>query len=108
MFGTEISACIVSRDGAYFVLSVNVLSIDWSELMKHFYQIVRKKQAMRKKQATNDDKESSGTVFDSISLFGAMEIGFAFLYQLYWPISVTFCTIVYRTWFRSTINRIPH
>lgn len=111
-FGAEINTEIEYRKGAFFILSVNVLSIDWIILMKYFHKLAKKRKEAWAKSGSPDDsaegKEHSITnitsIFSKYTLFEVIERCLCGLYYVHWVISVPFFFLVERLCSR-TIKR---
>lgn len=113
----EINTEIEYRKGAFFILSVNVLSIDWIILMKHFHNSAkRRKEAWAKSGASDDDSEEKEqntikiyftSLFSKLSkltFFDAIERFLSLLYYFHWVISVPLCSLIERL-FSRTVKR---
>ena len=98
----EINTEIEYRKGAFFILSVNVLSIDWIILMKYFHKLAKKRKEAWAKSGSPDDsaegKEHSITnitsIFSKYTLFEVIERCLCGLYYVHWVISVPFFFLV--------------
>jgi len=110
--GTEINAEIEYRKGAFFILSVNVLSIDWILLMKHFHNLARRRrEAWEKSDHADEDAKAIDrlkryiTVIQCITAFDIIGQCLSLLYHFHWVISVPLCSLLYHTFLRTSIKR---
>eukprot|EP00557_Chaetoceros_sp_GSL56_P002126 CAMPEP_0176500110 /NCGR_PEP_ID=MMETSP0200_2-20121128/13338_1 /TAXON_ID=947934 /ORGANISM="Chaetoceros sp., Strain GSL56" /LENGTH=611 /DNA_ID=CAMNT_0017898679 /DNA_START=804 /DNA_END=2640 /DNA_ORIENTATION=+ len=108
-FGAEINTEIEYRKGAYFVLSVNVLSIDWIILMKHFQASAKKRRDLwAKKECAAGDlsvKRCLQRMIYKYTLFQFVEDCLSILDHMHWTISVPICIILYNSLLRTTLKR---
>lgn len=108
-FGAEINTEIEYRKGAYFVLSVNILSIDWIILMKHFQASAKKRRDLwTKKECTVGDmslRRCLQRIIYKYTLFQFIEDCLSVLYHIHWTISVPICIILYNSLLRKTLKR---
>ena len=107
-FGTEVQTDIEYRNNAFFVLSVNVLSIDPILLMKHFHGSAKKRRdAWLKRECPADEssfKRCLQRVFYKYTIFEFIEQVLSVFYHLHWAISVPLCTLLYKSFLRTSIN----
>lgn len=126
--GVLIETEIEYRVGPYFVLAVNVKSINWIRLMKFTHRDVairRRKWAKQREErrghiANDPGHENSGgsnqeTRLQSFTrncngILHASEVEIvawclSWLYHLHWIISIPICWISYHTFLRSTMRR---
>ncbi|GAX10254.1 hypothetical protein FisN_3Lh456 [Fistulifera solaris] len=107
--GVNIETEIEYRVGPYFVLAVNVTSIDWVRLIKATHKDVERRQARWRKERKehNDEYEASGqeSLLTRLKNYGSgirdkslndwIEQSFYLLYFLHWSIYLPLCYIVY-------------
>eukprot|EP00978_Attheya_sp_CCMP212_P000338 scaffold687_cov44-Attheya_sp.AAC.1 len=131
--GVAIQTEIEYRVGSFFVLSVNVTSIDWILLMEHTHNelALRKRRweehrrrkltllqnlsasmLLQKKEDDEDDDESRMKLLKhkintlrSVTGDQAVQQMLAWLHKLHWIISVPFCTFWYYVCLRTTVRK---
>ena len=115
-YGAEVSTEIEYRKDAFFILSVDVLSVDWIILMKHFHDLAQKRKDSVTK-ANEDTGVASGAteefsfksyfeaMFYKHTCFEAIEKSLVFMYHVHWLISVPLLSILFNRLLRTTIKR---
>jgi hypothetical protein len=122
--GVNVEADIEFRKGSFFILSVNILSINWPILMRHCYQGLHSRKTVQKsgveaaklrqgrvnlsRSFTSMDTSSAKTFcqcfIQKLFTFELLEHLLSMLYVLHWTISLTFCTIFYY-FAKNLVNR---
>jgi hypothetical protein len=108
--GVTIETEIEYRVGPYFVLAVNIKTIDWWKLIKSTHKDTLQRQARwekeRRNNATNEsDNKKTISFFRSkfdflqdsfnLSVFDVIERTIALLYYFHWTIYLPICWIAY-------------
>ena len=121
--GVEIEVDIEYREGPYFILGVNVITIDWIMIMKHFNEDLwkRKNDWSHRSNKTVDvdvsviendeEKEAASWRFILNNLFRMtrleiLEQFLAWLYYVSWIISVPLCALLYRFFIKATMQKL--
>ena len=103
--GVEIQPDIKYREGPYFILSVNFVTIDWIIVMRHFNQRVREKE-----NAWSDSNHSKWrfvlNCLFRMTRLEALEQILAGLYYITWMIAVPLCDFLYRFFLKGTMQRL--
>uniref|UniRef100_A0A7S3Q6W0 VASt domain-containing protein n=1 Tax=Chaetoceros debilis TaxID=122233 RepID=A0A7S3Q6W0_9STRA len=100
--GAEINTDIEYRKGAFFILSVNVLSIDWIILMRHFHSQGK----ARKSSDKGEDKNYTyASLIGRFTIFEIIEECLAFLFRFHWMISAPICSLLYQHILKGTMKR---
>ena len=101
--------------GPFFILSINVLSIDWILVMKYFHTIVkRRRDALWKSKPYGEMKPIGRTgkfqfamsMIFQLTALEAFEQILAWLHRLHWMISVPLCSLLYNFVCRLTLKRL--
>ena len=122
--GVSVEADIEFRKGSFFILSVNILSINWIILMRHCYQGLHSRTTLKKSgvdaakiRQSRVTLSRTFTVMDTSSAktfcqcfiqkmftIELLEHLLSMLYILHWTISLPFCTIFYY-FAKNLVNR---
>lgn len=121
--GIDIETEIEYRVGPYFVLAVNIRSIDWGKLLKATHKDVAARnsrwKAMQKQKSSFDEKnrgvwETEQSEFQkqfqllchftSLTKFDMIAQVLAWLYHCHWIIYYPICCLYYYTFLGSTIR----
>lgn len=127
--GVIIETEIEYRVGPYFVLAVNVKSIEWSKLIKYSNRLVTKRyhqwveqqarrDELREELATEEGQPTKNQLVGGVrgmyrsfrSLFLMTKIEclaqfLAWMYYVHWTISTPLCMILYKFFSRSTVTK---
>jgi hypothetical protein len=112
--GVTIETEIEYRVGPYFVLAVNIKSIDWRKLIKLTYRDLLKREARWKDDLDKPDAVPKSTWqkmlslpsrLYNISIFDAIAYTMAFLHRLPWIISLPICWLAYSVGLGSEIRQ---
>lgn len=113
--GVFIESEIEYRVGAYFVLAVNVVRVDWRRLVKISYRDVAERRAKWLKIAESDDAKEGVTrrygpiaTLMRLSRMTSMEVlaGFlALLYYTHWIVYTPVCWFLYRYLIGETFRK---
>jgi hypothetical protein len=128
--GVIIETEIEYRVGPYFVLAVNIKSIQWSKLIKYSHRVVTKRykqwiadqdrrDELREELAIEEGLPVRGRVNNGGVRGLVMYLGRLFLltkiellaqflswmYYVHWTISTPLCMIIYRLFMRSTTRK---
>lgn len=104
------------RVGGYFVLAVNLTSIDWARLIKTNRQDLMARQAKWRRKHPEDDLDGQKHSFLkrrlkfwrqllSLTTFDIIAQVLAWFYHLHWIIYLPMCTILYRSPLGLTIRK---
>jgi hypothetical protein len=117
--GVTIETEIEYRVGPYFVLAVNIKTIDWWKLIKTTHKDTLQRQARwekerRKTDTFDPDGKNKVTIFRSkwsflrgyfsLSIFDVIERTIAVLYYVHWSIYLPICWIFYHIVMGPTIR----
>jgi hypothetical protein len=119
--GVTIETEIEYRVGPYFVLAVNIKTIDWWKLIKSTHKDSLQRQARWLKERGEKDKNRDAKVVPTasfirrnidyfqdlfrLSVFDVIERIFALLYYFHWTVYVPICWISYYSYLGPSIRQ---
>ena len=128
--GVAIDAEIEYRVGPYFVLAVNIISIDWTKLIKYSHRLVTKqkkewiadqgrREELREDLLLEERKHAPpparlitfGSVVNvpfrlhQMTRFDILAEFLSWMYLVHWTISIPICWILHHFFIESTINK---
>jgi hypothetical protein len=128
--GVAIDTEIEYRVGPYFVLAVNVISIDWTKLIKYSHRLVSKqkkqwiadqgrREELREELLTEERKHKTPTqhpgAFMSVlnvpfrlyqlTKFDVLAQFLSCMYYVHWTIAIPVCWILFRFFIQSTMHK---
>lgn len=117
--GVTIETEIEYRVGPYFVLAINIESIDWRRLIKATYRDVSLRKARWQKESQRDEQTEHQDIetksrykcimnrvrgIYNITMFDILAQLFAILYHVHWIIYLPTCFILYHTVLGASIR----
>jgi hypothetical protein len=127
--GVAIETEIEYRVGPYFVLAVNIISIDWTKLIKYSHRLVTKqkkewiadqgrREELREEHLTEERKHKHSTqpsAFMSVvnlpfrlyqlTRFEILAQFLSWMYYVHWTIAIPVCWILFQFFIQSTMNK---
>lgn len=130
--GVAIETEIEYRVGPYFVLAVNIISIDWTKLIKYSHRLVTKqkkewiadqgrREELREEHLTEERKgkhkqhSPHPNAFMSVvnlpfrlyqlTRFEILAQFLSWMYYVHWTISIPVCWILFQFFIQSTMNK---
>jgi len=115
--GVEIETDIEYRKGPYFILSVNVVVIDWIVMLNYINDEMRKRKDVWSQSPSSKTANENEQVAERkrwrldlnsfrMTKLEVLEQVLAWLYHLNWTISVPLCCLFYNYFLKCTINRL--
>jgi hypothetical protein len=114
--GVIIETELEYRVGPYFVLAVNIISIDWAKLIQYSHRLVNKKKNDWIAQRKEDGKlpaETSAMAsliqllfrLSQLTRFEILAQALAWMYYLHWAIYTPICWALFRYFINSTMHK---
>jgi predicted GTPase len=111
--GVTIETEIEYRVGPYFVLAVNIDTIDWRKLIRATHRDVALRSERWKKEHEDDKETTSSALRKKLeyvqglvhtSLFDAIAYTLSFLYHFHWIVYLPVCWVAYNTILGTSIR----